>query len=668
MSLASPPSAPFSSHARKQRWPAKTLYAALFCLVIPAALVAWAAALSPLVPWPAWHSPWLGAILVLGGVTLMLAAFDALHRYGRGLPMNAFPPPVYVSQGPYRWLRHPIYAGFCLAAAGAALATGSRGGTWVVAPMVVLGCTALVWGYERPDLERRFGEEVARHRPLLHFPADEPSPPGVSDRVSVYLLVLLPWLILYYLTAGLPTPPDAFSGWLRFERGLPVLQWTEVLYASAYVMVLLTPLLAKTCRHLRRFAAAGVASMAIVFPIYLAVPIVSPPRDFTASSFPGRMLQWERLCDAHGANSCPAYHVLWACIAAVCLARRGGAWRWAAPAWAILIAASCLTTGQHALVDVGAAFLLFPVVLLLPRIYRRMVAFTQRLGNSFQWRNVGPLRIINHAIYSGLASAAGMLAICVLIGPRHLPAVGLVGFSSVIGAALWAQLIEGSPRLLRPFGYYGSIFGGLIAAFAAPLLGSNTGLLLAACATAAPLIQAIGRLRCVVQGCCHGKPLSPKADSRLGVRIVNPSSRICTLAGFRGIAIHPAPLYSILGNLCIAICLGRLWKLHATPGILIGMYLMLAGLARFVEEAYRGEPQTRHWAGLAEYQWYAIASVMCGAIATILPLGGGVPAMAFDAALRPASLAAAAAMGLFTAAAMSTDFPRSNRRFARLTG
>ncbi|MGO8748796.1 MAG: hypothetical protein ACLQNE_22735 [Thermoguttaceae bacterium] len=71
---------------------------------------------------------------------------------------------------------------------------------------------------------------------------------------------------------------------------------------------------------------------------------------------------------------------------------------------------------------------------------------------------------------------------------------------------------------------------------------------------------------------------------------------------------------------------------------------------------------------MAEYQWYAIASVIGGAIATILPMGGGVPAMNLDAAVRPASLAAAAAMGLFTAAAMSSDFPRSNRRLARLTG
>ena len=261
-----------------------------------------------------------------------------------------------------------------------------------------------------------------------------------------------------------------------------------------------------------------------------------------------------------------------------------------------------------------------------------------------------------------------MLAICVLIGPQHMPAMVMVGFCSVIGAGLWAQLVEGSPRLLRPFGYYGCILGGFVAAgLAVPLLGFDAPLILAACATAAPLIQAIGRLNCVVQGCCHGKPLGPKADSHLGLRITNPSSRICGPAAFRA---SPSTLrrsipFSATSTSPFA---GPAVDTARDAGHPAGDVPAVCGSARFVEEAYRGEPQTRHWAGLAEYQWYAIASVIAGAIATILPLGGGVPAIDCGAALRPAVLAAAAAMGLFTAAAMSSDFPRLNRRFARLTG
>jgi hypothetical protein len=33
------------------------------------------------------------------------------------------------------------------------------------------------------------------------------------------------------------------------------------------------------------------------------------------------------------------------------------------------------------------------------------------------------------------------------------------------------------------------------------------------------------------------------------------------------------------------------------------MYLILSGVLRFMEEAYRGEPQTRRLAGLPIYQW-----------------------------------------------------------------
>jgi len=35
-------------------------------------------------------------------------------------------------------------------------------------------------------------------------------------------------------------------------------------------------------------------------------------------------------------------------------------------------------------------------------------------------------------------------------------------------------------------------------------------------------------------------------------------------------------------------------------------------LARFIEERYRGEPQTAHWGGLASYQWLALVFFLLG--------------------------------------------------------
>ena len=112
----------------------------------------------------------------------------------------------------------------------------------------------------------------------------------------------------------------------------------------------------------------------------------------------------------------------------------------------------------------------------------------------------------------------------------------------------------------------------------------------------------------------------------------------------------------------------RLWMLHAPLTFILGLYLILAGLARFVEEAYRGEPQTRHFKGLPEYQWYAIFCVIAGAVVSVLPISARAPSLVWPLAVNSLAVPLALGIGLFTAFAMSMDFPKSNRRFARLTG
>lgn len=96
--------------------------------------------------------------------------------------------------------------------------------------------------------------------------------------------------------------------------------------------------------------------------------------------------------------------------------------------------------------------------------------------------------------------------------------------------------------------------------------------------------------------------------------------------------------------------------------MIVGVYLILAGLARFVEEAYRGEPQTAVKAGLKLYQWLAIMSVLAGVLVTML---GGSPS-APAPQLNWCALAAGTGFGLFASFALGVDFPDSNRRFARL--
>jgi len=218
--------------------------------------------------------------------------------------------------------------------------------------------------------------------------------------------------------------------------------------------------------------------------------------------------------------------------------------------------------------------------------------------------------------------------------------------------------VEGSPALSRPFGYYGGVIGALIAIAASSFFDRSGWLLLAAYAVAAPIIQAIGRLRCIVQGCCHGRPAAI-----LGVRVWHPQSRVVSLAGLAGVPLHPTAVYSIVMNLCFLALLLRMWVAGAPLTFIAGAYLILSGLGRFLEEHYRGEPQTKVMAGLRFYQWMSIASLLAGAILTAIPSSSAPP----PSLLSPMSVASAILLGLVAFFAYGADFPESTRRFARLS-
>jgi prolipoprotein diacylglyceryltransferase len=172
------------------------------------------------------------------------------------------------------------------------------------------------------------------------------------------------------------------------------------------------------------------------------------------------------------------------------------------------------------------------------------------------------------------------------------------------------------------------------------------------------IAQAFGRVRCLIQGCCHGRPI----DAPWGIRYRHPRSRVLRLSELGGIALHPTPLYSILWSLTVCAVLVRLWTLAVPLPFIGGMYLVLIGLGRFVEEHYRGEPQTVCVAGLRLYQWLAIGFVIAGAVVTTI---SGAPAP-LPERLTASSWPALSLLGVVTYAAFGVDFPRSDKKFSRL--
>ncbi len=637
---------------------AKVFYGLTFAVAVPAALVAWAHATRHAVHVAALHSPGLGACLAGIGVATILAAMVSLWRDGGGLPMNAFPPPRFVDRNIYGVVPHPIYAGFVMACAGIAIFCGSPSGLWLVTPAAALGCAALVLGYELPDLRKRFGDQFGERATSCWLPQAAAGRPLFLERIRVYFVVLLPWFAIYELFGVLGRPLGAVSTYLPFEMRWPVIEQTEIIYSSTYLVVLLTPLLATSGFALRRFALRGLTAMAVIFPLYLLLPVFVPPRPFQPVGLLGTMLQMERT-PISGIGAFPSFHVVWALIAASALGV-GSRWKkllwWT---WAALVSLSCITTGMHSAFDVIAGAIAYIVIVRIDRIWAFILEFAERIANSWREWRIGAVRIIIHGAYAGAATLIGVLIIESLVGRDGAVVAAGIFFGAITGAVLWAQWVEGSPSLLRPMGFYGGVIGAMIGTVPAVFLGVNFWTALAAFAVAGPWIQAAGRLRCLVQGCCHGCATVNAA----GIRYTHARSRVCRLAQLAGVPIHATPVYSILWNFVVGTALLRLLAVHAPGTIICGIYFLLSGAGRFAEEAYRGEPQTLTWCGLHLYQWIAAFTFVLGAVFTAIPS----PAMNFFTALSTSSVILAIVCAAICWFVSGVDFPEVSRRFARLT-
>jgi protein-S-isoprenylcysteine O-methyltransferase Ste14 len=98
--------------------------------------------------------PWREALgLALFGIGLLFAIWARVH-IGRnwGTPMSRKKEPELVTSGPYRFVRHPIYSGILLAAAGTALALG-----WFW--LIVVGLAGIYFIYAATVEERYLTEQ-----------------------------------------------------------------------------------------------------------------------------------------------------------------------------------------------------------------------------------------------------------------------------------------------------------------------------------------------------------------------------------------------------------------------------------------------------------------------------------------------------------------------------
>lgn len=122
--------------------------------------------------------------------------------------------------------------------------------------------------------------------------------------------------------------------------------------------------------------------------------------------------------------------------------------------------------------------------------------------------------------------------------------------------------------------------------------------------------HAIGRLGCFAAGCCWGK----ECHLPWAVTFKNPDANALTGVPL-GVPLHPAQLYeSATEALLFAFLFWRYGKPHA-PGQIIGLYLLISSVVRFLIEFDRFHEQALPFGmPLSITQWIAIGLAILGGI------------------------------------------------------
>jgi phosphatidylglycerol:prolipoprotein diacylglycerol transferase len=122
--------------------------------------------------------------------------------------------------------------------------------------------------------------------------------------------------------------------------------------------------------------------------------------------------------------------------------------------------------------------------------------------------------------------------------------------------------------------------------------------------------QAIGRIGCLLAGCCWG------ARCGLPWAIIYTDPRAAANVGTPlGLALHPWPAYAALFNFTLYGLLARLHARRPTHGRVFASYLLLYGGGRFLLEFLRGDPSRGFvlGGGLSTSQAIGLVLVACGA-------------------------------------------------------
>ncbi|MEW6320405.1 MAG: prolipoprotein diacylglyceryl transferase [Acidobacteriota bacterium] len=199
-------------------------------------------------------------------------------------------------------------------------------------------------------------------------------------------------------------------------------------------------------------------------------------------------------------------------------------------------------------------------------------------------------RVLDLGIWVIIAALVGAKALLFVVDFRHF-------------TSSWQEFTT----LLRSGGVF---YGGLIAAVVtcAYLLRKHRLPLWTSGDLFAPGIALgymVGRLGCLLAGCCYGRP----TDVAWAITFTDPAANL-NVGTPLNVPLHPTQLYESLAGLVILVALLVLERRgRAFPGRTFWSFVLLYGVSRFIIEYFRGDPRGETLMGLSTSQFISVILV-----------------------------------------------------------
>jgi phosphatidylglycerol:prolipoprotein diacylglycerol transferase len=236
---------------------------------------------------------------------------------------------------------------------------------------------------------------------------------------------------------------------------------------------------------------------------------------------------------------------------------------------------------------------------------------------------LGPLSLSGYGLMVMLGVFFGLLLVtytaprCGTTSKRAFDLGFWLVITGIIGSRIAYVIFHWTRFSLRPLDiikywegglmFHGGLFLGLALVLILSALKRINPLVLGdALAPGLALGQGLGRVGCLIAGCCHGFP----APSSFPFTLTFPIGSLAP----SGLPLYPTQIMEGAGLFLITLILLLLIKFTRPAGLIMASYLTLAGLLRFVVDNFRGDYRGPRTYGLVPTSWSALFICAAGLI------------------------------------------------------